>query len=148
MAPIQRCRSPTPGNDPRIEWVGYDIKKRHTVTDDLECKIDIYASKGIEKLMIRIEGNIWDEIETNLAGALPQEFDLCDTSAYGEDLGDALKGFNFPVDDEVKGKTALVGKINLSTFLLMLPDGESTFVMTLTDKEGTTVSESIMLLKN
>ena len=134
-------------DDPRIEWVGYDIRRRHVITDDMTCKIDVHASKGIQKMIIRISGAIADVILEDLAGAMPLEFDLCDTEAYGEGLGDSLKGFGFPVNDEVRDKTEVVDQMDISAFLAILPEGESDFAVTVTDKEGNSVTETVMLLK-
>lgn len=135
------------GDDPRIEWVGYDIRKRHVIDDEMTCKIDIYASKGIDKMMISISGAIGKVILEDLAGAMPLEFDLCDTEAYGEGLGTALQGFGFPINEEVRNQTEVVGKMDISAFLAIMPEGESDFALTVTDKEGHSVSETIMLLK-
>ena len=132
---------------PKIEWVGYDITRRHVITDDMTCKIDVYAPKGIDKMVISISGAIADVILTDLAGAMPLEFDLCDTEAYGDGLGTSLKGFGFPVNDEVRNKTEVVGQMDISTFLGILPEGESDFSITVTDKEGQSVTETVMLLK-
>ena len=138
---------PSPEGDPRIEWVGYDIRKRQVIEDGMTCKIDVYATKGIASMMIDISGAISDLIEKDLGGALPLSFDLCDPEAYGEGLGESLKQFGFPVGDEVLGQTAVVGKMDISTFLMLMPEGESDFAITVTDQEGNDVTETIMLLK-
>lgn len=98
-------------------------------------------------MMIDISGAISELIEKDLGGALPLSFDLCDPEAYGEGLGESLKQFGFPVGDEVLGQTAVVGKMDISTFLMLMPEGESDFAITVTDQEGNDVTETIMLLK-
>lgn len=136
-----------PVADPRIEWVGYDIRQRHVIEDGMTCKINVYAAKGIAKMIISISGAIGDLILNDLAGALPLTFDLCDTEAYGAGLGASLKGFGFPVDEEVRDQTEVVDKMDISAFLSIMPEGASDFAITVTDKEGKEVTETIMLLK-
>lgn len=129
--------------DPSIVWVGNDIDKRHTVTDDLQVQIEITASKGIRSLQVVISGSLGAKDLYSIG--LADQFDLIDPEATREGLSDKLKGLKFPVGDEVKDSKRV--SFDISEFMTLLDTfkGDTDFQMTVTDNEGRSETKTLML---
>ena len=141
--------SAQPAGQPTIIWQGQDIDQRHQVVEgnDLQCVIVVDCPKGIQEFMVEISGSIVSMLEDV---SLPQKFSLVDPNTYQlkEDtpLDGVLEGLGFPTGNDVKGKTR-IDTFDITSFLNLLPSGESDFKLTVTDKEGNSVSKTVMLSK-
>jgi len=145
-----------PAEDPAIEWKGYDISKRYSITDDLTVDLTIVASKGIKGLLCEIKSEVLtpDELLNN---SLCNVLNLCyPTQSYDSrepdtyiDVEGALRALKFAVGDEVLNKKTL--SLSITQFLGMLKSvsGENLknhdFVLTVTDSEGNSTSKTLML---
>lgn len=77
------------GADPRIVWSGHDFSQEYTVTDDLEVEIRFTATKGIESLIVEIDGELGAGLPD--VGLVPR-FDLVDPETYQDGLSASLEG--------------------------------------------------------
>ena len=130
------------GPDPRIVWVGHDIKKRYN-TADLQkpgsVQIRISATQGVQSLTVAISGAL------DLDGMVPSKFDLADPEATEAGLSEKLKGLGFPVGAEVTGQTALSFDITSFMALMGTFPGDTDFEMTVVDSTGVETAEKVMV---
>ena len=126
---------------PKIVWVGYNIDERQTYTAGMTCDLNVKAPLSIADFQVEINSTtLTDEVLSNDAG-LASKFSLVNDEKFFE----KLKGFGFPVGDEVAGKTELNLSItNFLSVLSMLGGGEHDFVMSVTDVEGNTTTKTVM----
>lgn len=130
--------------DPAIIWKGYDIDKQHDLVGDMLIDIDITAPAGIKNLVVTIISETLD-----LDGILPSSFDLANIT--DPELAKSLGkdgGLGFPINDEVKDKTAIPFSITSFGGLLMNFEGLHEFKLDVTDNNDTTVTKSIKLFVN
>lgn len=126
---------------PKIVWVGYNIDERQTYIAGMTCDLNVKAPLSIADFQVEINSTtLTDEVLSNDAG-LASKFSLVNDEKFFE----KLKGFGFPVGDEVAGKTELNLSItNFLSVLSMLGGGEHDFVMSVTDVEGNTTTKTVM----
>ena len=140
------------GDGPRIEWPGTDIKgdpydfntRYETDEEGLTVAIKIYADAGIKHLHVKMIGAIVDALN----GDLPAEFDLAhteDSTDFEGDLAESLGQLEFPVDEEVRGKTELTFDISTFLPLLFVAPGDSDFQLTVVDNNNEEVTRTIRL---
>lgn len=136
-----------------IVWDGYDIKKRYTVDGDLKIKIVMTAGKGISELWVEIAGRLGEPDGMKAIG-MPNKFNLVDpgfkidpsTGEFtDEELGVALNGLGFPTGEDVAGKKSLT--FDITGFMSMMGSfkGDTDFVVTMKDSEGTVFEERVMV---
>ena len=127
------------GSEPRIVWVGQDITQRHDAVEGLEVNIRIAAPQGVKSLLVTISGAL------DLDGMLPATFDLADPEAAKEGLSETLREFGFPVGEEVVGQKSI--SFDISSFIPLMStfQGDTDFTLTVTDMEGQTATEAVMI---
>lgn len=142
--------------EPKIVWVGYDIKQQHTViANETTCMIRVTAPAKIDEFIVEIVSEAITDDMLALAG-LTRRFSLVtatEVDAQGNDTGvnvaEGLKNFGFPTLDEVYGQTLITEEqLNITSFLellAMLGPAEHEFVMSVTDMAGCTTVERIQL---
>jgi len=133
------------GPDPRIVWVGHDIKKRYNTADlqtEGSVQIKIAASEGVRSLLVEISGAL------DLDGLVPAEFDLTDPEATEAGLSEKLQNLGFPVGADVIGKTSLTFDITNFMGLMGTFPGDTDFTMTVVDAADTDVTEKVMVHVN
>ena len=130
------------GPEPRIVWVGHDISQRYDAVDGMDVRIRIAAPQGIRSLLVTIGGAL------DLGDMLPASFDLTDPEAAKEGLSETLGGFGFPVGEEVVGQKSI--SFDISTFIPLMETfkGDTDFELTVTDMEGLTTTEKVMVRIN
>lgn len=108
--------------------------------DAINTDLIVNAPAGIEHFEVTIDSEVLtSEIleEVNLKS----HFDLAEPG----DLGNALKGLGFPVGAEVKGQTSV--SFNISEFIPLIEGfptkGKSSFILKITDKQGSTASKTV-----
>ncbi|WP_304582551.1 DUF4493 domain-containing protein [uncultured Alistipes sp.] len=130
------------GGDPRIVWVGHDIKKRYNTSelqDPGSVQIRISATQGVRSLTVAISGAL------DLDGMVPSKFDLADPEATEAGLSEKLKNLGFPVGAEVTGQTALSFDITSFMALMGTFPGDTDFEMTVVDSTGVETAEKVMV---
>ena len=142
--------------EPKIVWVGYDIKQQHTViANETTCMIRVTAPAKIDEFIVEIVSEAITDDMLALAG-LTRRFSLVtatEVDAQGNDTGvnvaEGLKNFGFPTLDAVYGQTLITEEqLNITSFLdllAMLGPAEHEFVMSVTDMAGCTTVERIQL---
>lgn len=132
----------TPGPDekeaPSIEGQnGVQLGVPNNVNNLSECKIDIvsHAAGGITEFKVDIISEALTEEEMSSMG-LGTHLDLVNPG----DMGIGLSGLGLPVN--VGGQTEVT--FDITTFLMILPEGEHQFKMTVTDANGTTEKTLIL----
>jgi hypothetical protein len=119
-----------------------------TQEEPVAIVVDIIAPKGIANLNVEIISEQLDATaleEVNMASKFdlvyPEKTVLSDGTT--KDLTAALKGFEFPVGDEVKGQTTLQFDITSFTPLLTGYTGEHDFKLIVTDADGNKATGTI-----
>ena len=130
---------------PQIQWVGYDIDKRQTITvGEDTCMIRITAPLAIKDFEIEIVSLTLNAQELEAVG-LAAKFSLVTST----EMFTALSGLGFPVGDAVYNQTLISeDQLNITNFLdilSMLGTGDHDFVMTVTDMEGNTTTKTVMM---
>ena len=130
---------------PQIQWVGYDIDKRQTITvGEDSCMIRITAPLAIQDFEIEIVSATLNAQELEAVG-LAAKFSLVNST----EMFTSLSGLGFPVGDEVYNKTLISeDQLNITNFLGilgMLGAGDHDFVMTVTDMEGNATTKTVMM---
>ena len=130
---------------PQIQWVGYDIDKRQTITvGEDTCMIRITAPLAIKDFEIEIVSLTLNAQELEAVG-LAAKFSLVTST----EMFTALSGLGFPVGDDVYNQTLISeDQLNITNFLdilSMLGTGDHDFVMTVTDMEGNTTTKTVMM---
>lgn len=144
---------------PTIVWADHDLARPFQLKAsmfDAEGKctepfaLDLASSTGIGSFAVSITSDNAEFMTALLNSLQLQEaaFDLCavaqDTPLYA-----ALKGFGFPLGDEICGaKNIQVDLAGLMPLLYNAPgfEGNHTFAFALTDKNGQTSNVSLLLL--
>ena len=129
---------------PQIQWVGYDIDKRQTMTLSDTCMIRITAPLAIKDFEIEIVSLTLNAQELEAVG-LAAKFSLVNST----EMFEALSGLGFPVGDAVYNQTLISeDQLNITGFLnvlSMLGAGDHDFVMTVTDMEGNATTKTVMM---
>ena len=133
---------------PKITWVGYDIKKRQTITSETTCCIEVSAPLGNADFSVEIISAVLTKQELESAG-LTNEFSLVNPGEFEQ----TLIGLGFPIIDEngdrLYGKTFISGdELDITMFLNllgMLGSGDHDFKMVVTDLEGNVTTEVVMM---
>ena len=129
---------------PQIQWVGYDIDKRQTMTANDTCMIRITAPLAINDFEIEIVSKTLNAQELEAVG-LAAKFSLVNST----EMFASLSGLGFPVGDAVYNKTLITeDQLNITNFLgvlSMLGAGDHDFVMTVTDMEGNATTKTVMM---
>lgn len=135
------------GSDPNAPLV--DINSVNNA-NGLICALNVksQAEGGITAFNVVIESPILTEDELKGIG-LAKNLNLIDPGLNdkGEPMTDALSGLGFPVENEVKGATNL--NFDITSFMPMLSllgSGEHSFILTITDANGTT--EVVLKIKS
>lgn len=113
------------------------------MTDDLEVEIRFTATKGIESLIVEIDGELGAGLPD--VGLVPR-FDLVDPETYQDGLSASLEGLGLPVGDGVRGKTEILFPITRFLPLMGTFKGKTTFRMIVTDSEGQSDDKTLMLV--
>lgn len=149
-----------------VEWIGYDIAQRVTITGDTTGEIMIYADKGIKELVVRIDSQ-------SLAAILPtvglvdvinlsypeKSYDSANPDkALTPDEVATLKKMlapvsaggllGFPYGDDIINKTEILFSITDFMGALAAFSGNHDFHFSITDNEGKTITPSLMLTSN
>ena len=130
---------------PQIQWVGYDIDKRQTITvGEDTCMIRITAPLAVQDFEIEIVSKTLNAQELEAVG-LAAKFSLVNST----EMFDALSGLGFPVGNDVYNQTIISEEqLNITNFLGilgMLGAGDHDFVMTVTDMEGNATTKTVMM---
>ena len=128
---------------PKIQWVGYNIDERQTITADMTCKIRVTAPLAIKDFTIKIISDTLTNEELTGVG-LASEFSLVTSTQFAA----ALSGLGFPVGDAVYNQTLISeDSLDITGFLAILGGfpGDHDFEMTVTDMEDNTTTKTIML---
>lgn len=109
-----------------------------------EAKVTITAEKGIAHLLVKIESTSTEFITTLNEMNMPTTFDL----AYPKDETETaiLKGFEFPVGNDVVGQKSIVFDITNLAPLLTIYNGTHTFTITVEDQKGKQLSKSLVFV--
>lgn len=129
---------------PQIEWVGYDMSIRHTITETMTAVINIAAGAGIAGLSVDIISDILTP-EVLAEIGLDTHLDLVNPAT--PEMGEMLKELGFPVGDQIADQPALT--FDISPFMPLIPmlgTGNTDFKLTVTDNSGQTTIRSIMVL--
>lgn len=141
-------------NTPTIVWQGYGYEQRYPIVSDTTVEIDVTAPLGIKEFLCTIKSEVltpdqlWDN---NLCDVL----NLCDaTKSYDSrnpseyrDVKEALDQLNIANGDAVLGKTKV--HLSITTFMPMLKmtgKGKHDFIITVTDNEGVSVTQTLLLV--
>ena len=149
-----------------VEWIGYDIAQRVTITEETTGEIMIYADKGIKELVVRIDSQ-------SLAAILPtvglvdvinlsypeKSYDSANPDkALTPDEVATLKKMlapvsaggllGFPYGDDIINKTEILFSITDFMGALAAFSGNHDFHFSITDNEGKTITPSLMLTSN
>ncbi len=127
-----------PEKAPAITSQTLNLDGVNTITDDIVAKVDISAPYGIEIFNVKI---ISEQLTPEMLQdvGLAAEFDL----AHPGELAEALNELGFPTGDAVLGKTELAFDITAFMPLLAMFEGTHQFQLTITDKEGLTVTKTL-----
>lgn len=128
---------------PKIQWVGYNIDERQTITADMTCKIRVTAPLAVKDFTIKIISDTLTSEELTGVG-LASEFSLVTSTQFAA----ALSGLGFPVGDAVYNQTLISeDSLDITGFLAILGgfSGDHDFEMTVTDMEGNATTKTIML---
>lgn len=133
---------------PTIVWRGYDIDQQHVLTEDMLIDIDVTSPTGIKAFEVMI-------ISETLTPLLPEigldpSFDLCNITDPDQLklLSDPTDqdGLGFPVNEQVRDKTALPFSINYFVPILKNVAGEHKFQLTVTDNSGVSTTKTVSLI--
>lgn len=126
---------PVPGDDAvKIEAAGMsftDVMDPSTITDGV---VIIRADKGVENLFVEIVPGGDEFADVLNSVEVPLNFDLAHTKDATERT--AMEGFNFPVDEQIVGKSEVKFDITMFVPLLSMYAGEPKFILTVVDAEG------------
>lgn len=140
-------QQPPAGDDPTIVWEreGVNIiRQQHDLVEGLQIELLVSAPRRIEKFEVTIDSEVLAPYLSDPDINIPQQFDLCNVD---EVLAGKLKGFNFPVGDEVRGCESLT--FSLTDFVpLMMVCGTGTFdfILRITDRENGVAEETVRLI--
>lgn len=141
-------------NAPALTWPGHDMTQPFTLTDAMfdaegNCiepfAFDLSSPNGIESLQVTVGSTNSQFLASMSAIQLPQTFDLCALDAYSA-AGIILKGFGYPVGNELKGQTAKSFNIAGQIRSLYEFDGTHTFAFTMTDAKGSITGTTLTLV--
>lgn len=141
-------------NAPALTWPGHDMTQPFTLTDAMfdaegNCiepfAFDLSSPNGIESLQVTVGSTNSQFLASMSAIQLPQTFDLCTLDASSA-AGIILKGFGYPVGNELKGQTAKSFNIAGQIRALYEFDGTHTFAFTMTDAKGSTTGTTLTLV--
>lgn len=127
---------------PAIEWLDHDIKQRYRAVEGLDARIHIAAPAGIRSFIVRIVSEKVLTPEVLESVGLRSEFDLTQPA----DLQEMLEMLGFPTGDAVADRTEV--SFDITQFMGLIPllgNGDSDFVLTVTDNEGQTATEAVMV---
>lgn len=126
---------PVTGDEPiKIEAAGMsftDVMDPSTITDGV---VTILADKGVENLFVEIVPGGDEFADVLNSVEVPLNFDLAHTKDATERA--AMEGFNFPVDEQIVGKSEVKFDITMFVPLLSMYAGEPKFILTVVDAEG------------
>jgi len=127
---------------PTIEWIDHDIKQRYRAVEGLDARVRIAAPAGIRSFMVKIVSEKVLTPEVLESVGLRSEFDLTQPA----DLQEMLEALGFPTGDAVVDRTEV--SFDITQFMGLIPllgNGDSDFVLTVTDNEGQTATEAVMV---
>ncbi|MEG2772317.1 MAG: DUF4493 domain-containing protein [Alistipes sp.] len=129
----------------RIEWVGYDLSVRHTITPDMTAVVNVSAKEGIAGFSVDIISDILTPEILNMVG-LSTHLDLVNPAS--PEMGEMLKQLGFPVGADVLNQTAV--SFDITQFMPLIPQlsqtgGYADFKLTITDRTGKSIVKSLMV---
>lgn len=139
---------------PKIVWEGHDLGEPFRLTSDLfdeqgQCTVpfrfNVTSKNGIRSFVIRLASTNEAFISSLSTMGLPAEFDLC-TLEQGTTLYTMLKGFGYPLGDEIVGRNELAFDISGQMSLLYEFSGTHTFTFTMTDNKGLESTRDLTLI--
>lgn len=111
-------------------------------TQDVEIIVNIAASAGIEKLVVRISS---DNEDFAAIAAQLGEFDIADEESLGEKKEMLVTLGLLEEGQQIKGSTNVDFEITKATHLLSGFDGTHTFTITVTDANGKSLEKSLII---
>ena len=127
---------------PAIVWRGYDIDKQYEVQKDMVIDIDVTAAAGIKSFWVTIDSEALKDLLPVIN--MPEKFDICDIPA---DLAAILHDeFGFPINEQVKNKTAVMFSITKFVEILLEIPGEHNFVLDVTDNNNVLTHKTVKLI--
>ncbi|WP_295936881.1 DUF4493 domain-containing protein [uncultured Alistipes sp.] len=139
---------------PSIEWPGHDLTQPYKLTDamfDAEgnyigtLALDFESPNAIESLVVSIQSTSSAFMASLASIQIPETFDLCALSASSP-AGIILKGFGYPLGDEVKGRTFRSFDIAGQMSMLYAFEGTHSFSFTVTDTNGRSATAALTLV--
>lgn len=116
--------------------------KKNPIIDGNPYIINIHADKGIENLCVEIESDN-AEFKKSASQLLPLSFDM---AHLDDDIYESLKSIGLEGNDAVRGKEDVPFDITELVPLLSSFPGTHTFVISVTDKDGKSLSKSLILI--
>lgn len=132
-------------DDPSIVCRQFDIDKPHTVQAGEEIDVDIKTPSGIGSFVVTIISETLNE-EVLAAVGMRTSFDLCNITDPDELAALTSDIIGFPVNDEVKGQTAMTFSVTKFTGMLAAFPGTHRFKLAVTNAEGSTTTKTLQLI--
>ena len=153
----------TPTADPRVVWLGYNLSEWVTIEKGSSGEIAttgeimVYASKGIKELIVQIESNVLTPSLLGMIGLADvmnitypeRSYDSSNPERVidAELMKSMLSSeFDFPICDEVIGKTQVPFSITKFMGALNIEPGNHKFHFTAIDNEDNKVVASLWLI--
>jgi len=127
---------------PTIEWIDHDIRQRYRAVEGLDARIRVAAPAGIRSFVVEIVSEKVLTPEVLESVGLRSKFDLTQPA----ELQEMLEALGFPTGDKVTGRTEV--SFDITQFMGLIPllgNGDSDFRLTVTDAEGQTAAEAVMV---
>lgn len=143
-------------NGPVVEWIGYDLSKRYSITDELTVELVVTAPAGIKEFTVFIDSEVLTpaQLKTvflcNKLNLVNPEASIDTTDPENTDtskIRESLINLGFPVGDQVLNQTRV--EFSITQFLSLLKitgKGMHDFVLSVTDNEGKVTEKTLMLV--
>lgn len=135
----------TAEEDPSIVCRQFDIDQPHTTQTGDEIDVDIKTASGIQAFVVSIISETLNE-EVLAAVGLRPTFDLCNITDPEELAALTSDDIGFPVNDDVKGQTAMTFSVTKFTGMLSAFPGTHQFKLAVTNAEGSTTTKTLQLI--
>lgn len=113
-----------------------------------ECVLNVHSDTGITGFEVEIKSVVLSPEELSGVGLAAKMNLITGLDEDGNDVSDALSGLGFPIKEEIDGKNDV--EFNITGFmpmLQMLGAGDHTFVLVVSDSEGTNTTELKIRIK-
>ncbi len=130
---------PTEDEKIKIESETIDFNEINVIKDGTEYVVKIFAEEGISNLKVKIESPYLTE-EFMEGIYFTTEFDLAEPGEYEA----KLKGFGFPVGNEVIGATSVDFVLSQLVPMLSLGDpNDHSFILTVIDQKANSITKTL-----